>query len=69
MPSDSLAMYPVFNSIGKAEGLIANIAEQQELAQHIPDAASHSVGLGDDRDEVTEVRDQRIEYGQKHRTA
>lgn len=50
-------MYPVLNDVGKAEGLIANITEQQELAQEISGAISHSVGLGDDRDEVTGVRE------------
>lgn len=45
-------MYLVLRDIDKVDELMADITEQQELAQQISDAISRPVGFGDDVDEV-----------------
>lgn len=46
-------MYLVLRDIDKVDELMADITEQQEVAQQISDAISRPVGFGDDVDEVT----------------
>lgn len=48
---DFLAIYPL-RDIDKVDELMANITEQQEVAQQISDAISRPVGFADDVDEV-----------------
>lgn len=47
-------MYLVLRDIDKVDELMADITEQQEVAQQISDAISQPVGFGDDVDEVIE---------------
>lgn len=52
MPPDLLDAYLVPRDIDKVDELMADITEQQEVAQQISDAISRPVGFGDDVDEV-----------------
>lgn len=45
-------MYLILRDIDKVDELMADITEQQEVAQQISDAISRPVGFGDDVDEV-----------------
>lgn len=49
---DFLAVYFVLRDIDKVDELMADITEQQEVAQQISDAISQPVGFGDVVDEV-----------------
>lgn len=50
---DFYTVYLVLRDIDKVDELMADITEQQELAQQISDAISRPVGFGEDMDEVT----------------
>lgn len=52
MLPDFLAVYFVLRDIDKVDELMADITEQQEVAQQISDAISQPVGFGDVVDEV-----------------
>ena len=49
---DVLAIYLFLRDIDKADELMAEITEQQDMAQQISDAISQPVGFGDNVDEV-----------------
>ena len=55
---DFIAMYLVLRDIDKVDELMADITEQQEVAQQISDAISRPVGF--DMDEVIGARGQGI---------
>lgn len=47
-----MAIYLVLRDIDKVDELMADITEQQEVAQQISDAISRPLGFGEDVDEV-----------------
>lgn len=49
---DVLAIYLFLRDIDKVDELMAEITEQQDMAQQISDAISQPVGFGDNVDEV-----------------
>lgn len=62
---DFIAVYLVLRDIDKVDELMADITEQQEVAQQISDAISRPVGF--DVDEVIGARVR--EYWRKHETS